>query len=202
MFTVVDTHIDNLNALFQTNAKYDCIPLCMLLYHEYFFFWFPLIYLQWTSLFKSLVFQLISNKRSTWDSKTDSVLTLFQLNTLSGMLSKPDFGRNLFDVILIPFGIHVIVSKGHLLVFHYLSLYPGFLLCMYLKIFVYFSFVYMFSGSCLLPFDLCSCIFHKSTSRIIAENIAIFAFLFYLSWATKAPNIILALYTFLNTFYA
>lgn len=141
-----------------------------------FFFLFPLIYLWWTSLFKSLVFKLISNKRSTRDSKINTVLTLVQLNPLTGMLSKPDFGRNLFDVILIPFGIYMTIRKGHLLVFHYLRLYPGFLLCMYLKIFVYFSLVCMFLGSSLLPFAPCSCIFHKSTSRVITANIVFFAF--------------------------
>lgn len=39
MFTIVDTRIDSWNAMFQINAKYDCIKLCMLLYHEYFFFY-------------------------------------------------------------------------------------------------------------------------------------------------------------------
>lgn len=66
---------------------------------------------------------------------------------------------------------------------------------------VFFICLYVFR---LLPFAIChcSCIFHKSTSRFITANIAIFAFLFYLQWATRPPNIILALYTILNTFYA
>lgn len=37
-FATVETHADSLNAIFQSNAKHDCVPLCMLLYHEYFFF--------------------------------------------------------------------------------------------------------------------------------------------------------------------
>lgn len=152
------------------------------------FFLFPSIYLWSTSLFRSSVFKLISNKRSTWDSKMNTVLTLVQLNSLSGMLWKSDFGRNLLDVILIPFEIYVIIRKGHLLVFHYLRLYPGFLLCMYIKLFVYFSFLYMFSGSCLLPFALCSCIFHKSTSKVIAPNIVIFAFFILFSMSNKSPK--------------
>lgn len=155
----------------------------MLLYHEYFFLYFHLSICGQQALFRSSVFKLISNKRSTWDSKTNTVLTLVQLNSLSGMLWKPDFGRNLFDIILIPFEIYVIIRKGRLLIFHYLRLYPDFLLCMYLKIFVYFSFAYMFSGSCLLPFALCSWIFHESTSKVITANIVIFAFfiLFFMS---------------------
>lgn len=42
MFTIVDTGIDDLNAICQINAKYDCIPICMLLYRECIFFSIPI----------------------------------------------------------------------------------------------------------------------------------------------------------------
>lgn len=146
MSAIIDIHINSLNPIFQTSAKYDCLPLCMLLYQEY----FPVLFLfLWICLWwKGLVFKLIRKKRCTCNFKTNSVLIVVQFNWLYRNLVKAWYWKKSFwhQINQINSNWHICYNRQ--VVFINISLFKGIprLSAMYLQSqdFVYFSFAHVF----------------------------------------------------------
>lgn len=126
MCTIVDVRISSLDPIFQTSAKYYCLPLSLLLYQDRFpFFFFYLFFFIYS--YES-VFEEQACSRA-WSSsslvKREAYVThklmlslqLFNLTGFTGILSKPDLRRRLFNTILIPVGRYVIKGEGYLLIF-------------------------------------------------------------------------------------